>query len=72
MAGNLFGDPSERKMPVYTPEGYNPAEDKRYPVYYLLHGLPSSDSSLVSPAVWAQCAPTEHPDFPAEGFQASY
>ena len=29
----------ERRMTIYTPAGYNPADEKRYPVLYLLHGM---------------------------------
>ena len=29
----------DRPMCVYTPPGYNPAEDTKYPVLYLIHGM---------------------------------
>ena len=29
----------QRRMTVYTPAGYDPARDRRYPVLYLLHGM---------------------------------
>src|SRR5262249_29131930 len=38
----VVGD--ERDFYVYTPPGYNPGADRRYPVLYLLHGF-SDDAS---------------------------
>lgn len=67
LAGNLFGDPAEREILVYTPYGYDPAGSKVYPVVYLLHGMPFGDSSFVDPKLWAGMA--EQPDFPAQGFK---
>ncbi|HNL38169.1 MAG TPA: alpha/beta hydrolase-fold protein, partial [Saprospiraceae bacterium] len=40
LMGNAFNDPIDRKVMVYTPPGYDPNGEKRYPVVYLLHGLP--------------------------------
>lgn len=35
----------ERRMTVYTPAGYDPAGDRRYPVLYLLHGMGGDENS---------------------------
>ncbi|MDE5828473.1 MAG: esterase [Duncaniella sp.] len=35
----------DRRMTVYTPAGYDPAGDRRYPVLYLLHGMGGDESS---------------------------
>lgn len=69
LLGNFFQDPAERKMLVYTPEGYNPDGGMRYPVIYLLHGVPLGDSSFVSPELWAKNMPGTYVDFPQEGFK---
>lgn len=69
LVGNFFGDPADRRLLVYTPKDYDPDGTRKYPVVYLLHGLPLGDSTFVNPALWTKYAPTEHPDFPAEGFQ---
>src|SRR5580765_4046874 len=34
---------SKRKMIIYTPPGY--AKDKKYPVFYLLHGLGGNETN---------------------------
>lgn len=39
---------TERRLHVYTPPGYNPAGDTRYPVLYLLHGVRSDDTTWLS------------------------
>lgn len=38
IAGNLEGNPAERKAYVVTPPGYDEHPDRRYPVVYYLHG----------------------------------
>ncbi len=38
IAGNLEGNPAERKVLVVTPPGYDENANKRYPVVYYLHG----------------------------------
>lgn len=68
LVGNAFNDPVDRKVMVYTPPGYDPNGEKRYPVVYLLHGLPLSDSTFISPEVWTGVS--EVPDFRPEGFTA--
>ena len=67
LEGNLFGDPADREVLVYTPQGYDPDGSKKYPVVYLLHGMPFGDSSFVDPNLWANIA--EKPDFPQKGFK---
>jgi S-formylglutathione hydrolase FrmB len=39
LEGNLLGDPTEQRVSVYLPPGYDSKPDKRYPVLYLLHGF---------------------------------
>ncbi|HNM25267.1 MAG TPA: alpha/beta hydrolase-fold protein [Saprospiraceae bacterium] len=68
LMGNAFNDPIDRKVMVYTPPGYDPNGEKRYPVVYLLHGLPLSDSTFISPEAWAGM--NEVADFRPEGFTA--
>lgn len=46
LADNLLGDPSTRNVNVYVPEGYNENPQRHYPVIYLLHGQPASETSL--------------------------
>jgi enterochelin esterase-like enzyme len=37
-----------RRLHVYTPPGYDPAKNQRYPVLYLLHGAGDDDSTWTS------------------------
>lgn len=67
LADNLFGDPADREVLVYTPPGYDPNGSTTYPVVYLLHGMPFGDSSFVDPKLWAIMY--EKPDFPKQGFR---
>lgn len=39
LQGNLLGDPTEQRLSIYLPPGYNESPDKRFPVLYLLHGF---------------------------------
>ena len=39
LEGNLLGDPTEQRLSVYLPPGYDMSPDKRYAVLYLLHGF---------------------------------
>ncbi|MBK8047402.1 MAG: hypothetical protein IPK16_09955 [Anaerolineales bacterium] len=43
LAGNLLGDPTERKIQVVLPQGYAES-NKRYPVVYMLHGYTGNES----------------------------
>lgn len=71
---NVIGNTKVRKMQIYTPPGYHQNGEKRYPVVYLLHGLPFSEKSYVDITTWDSwiggTSPfQEYPDFPAEGFR---
>lgn len=70
LQNNFFGDPAERAMLVYTPKGYDPNGAQRYPVVYLLHGMPFGDSSFVDPRPWTFLPAADRPDFPQQGFKA--
>jgi S-formylglutathione hydrolase FrmB len=48
LAGNLLGDPAERDLYVYLPQGYEDS-DARYPTAYLLHALGASAETTVFP-----------------------
>ena len=39
LEGNLLGDPTEQRLTIYLPPGYDSSSDKRYPALYLLHGF---------------------------------
>ena len=39
LQGNLLGDPTEQRLSIYLPPGYNASPDKQFPVLYLLHGF---------------------------------
>src|SRR5581483_9838197 len=39
LVGNPLGDPAERPLWVYTPPGYDPANDRGYPSVYVIQGL---------------------------------
>ena len=38
LRGNPLGDPHERPLWVYLPPGYDDADDRRYPVVYVIQG----------------------------------
>jgi S-formylglutathione hydrolase FrmB len=50
LEGNLAGDSPDRDVSIYLPPGYSTAQDRRYPVVYLLHGYASSDEHWFGPA----------------------
>lgn len=71
---NVIGNTKVRKMQIYTPPGYHQNGEKRYPVVYLLHGLPFSEKSYIDMTTWDSwiggTSPfQEYPDFPSEGFR---
>ncbi len=72
LVGNFYGDPVDRKVMVYTPPGYNPEGSEKYPVIYLFHSLPFSDSAFISSEPWEEWADviTDLPEFPQQGFVA--
>lgn len=49
---NPLGDPSRRRLAVYTPAGYDPQGSRRYPVLYGLHGYTGDVASLLSTRPW--------------------
>ena len=75
LASNPAGNPTLRDMTVYTPKGYDPTGNEKYPVVYLLHGLPFSDSAYISIQHWDTWVDPNsvfktYPDFPQNGFKA--
>ncbi|HEY4441699.1 MAG TPA: alpha/beta hydrolase-fold protein [Candidatus Elarobacter sp.] len=50
--GNPLGDPSTRKLAVYTPPGYDPEGSTAYPVLYVLHGFTGDVAALVAGRAW--------------------
>jgi len=74
LLNNPIGNPDVRKMQVYLPKGYDESNSKKYPVVYLLHGLPFTEESFVSPETWdpwiGGTSPFKtYPDFPQESFK---
>ena len=72
---NYIGNSEYRQMQIYTPPGYDKHSSKTYPVVYLLHGLPFSEKSFVSPELWDSWIGPPMPfqwapDFPEDGFRA--
>ena len=73
LMNNPIGNPEVRKMQVYLPKGYDSGTEK-YPVVYLLHGLPFTEESFISPETWdpwiGGASPFQsYPDFPENGFK---
>ena len=56
LQGNLPGDPTERRIPVYLPPGYA-TSDKRYPVVYVLAGHGSSGVTYLNSPTWGESFP---------------
>ncbi|MEN8186055.1 MAG: alpha/beta fold hydrolase [Bacteroidota bacterium] len=74
LANNPIGNSTVRDIAIYTPDGYNPNGSTKYPVVYLLHGLPFSEKSFIDKQTWDQWIDpngpfTTYPDFPQEGFR---
>lgn len=74
LLNNPIGNPDVRKMQVYLPKGYDQSNTKKYPVVYLLHGLPFTEESFVSTESWdpwiGDSSPFKiYPDFPQESFK---
>jgi S-formylglutathione hydrolase FrmB len=55
LRGNVLGDPHERPLWVYTPPGYEPDGDDRYPTIYVIQGY----SGQVT--MWANRTPFRQP-----------
>lgn len=74
LLNNPMGNPAERKMQVYLPKGYDESSTKKYPVVYLLHGLPFTEESFISKESWEPwiggTSPFQsYPDFPRQSFR---
>jgi len=74
LLNNPIGNAEVRKMQVYLPKGYDESSTKKYPVVYLLHGLPFTEESFISPDTWdpwiGGTSPFQaYPDFPENGFK---
>ena len=48
LKGNLLGDPTQQKVYIYLPPGYDTTPTKRFPTLYLLHGFLSSSTVWVT------------------------
>jgi len=52
LAGNPLGDPVERPVVVYLPEGYDAQASRRYPALYVLHGYTGDAAALIASRPW--------------------
>lgn len=52
LAGNPLGDPVERPVVVYLPEGYDAQATRRYPALYVLHGYTGDAAALIASRPW--------------------
>jgi S-formylglutathione hydrolase FrmB len=72
LEGNLLGDPADRSVNIYLPKSYYSCPEKRFPVIYFLHGMPTGENSLIDPLpfeIFRQMAQLQaQVDFPQEGF----
>lgn len=72
LEGNLLGNPADRTVNIYLPKSYSVYPEKRYPVIYFLHGIPSGENMLMFPEpfeIFRQVANLAAPvDFPEGGF----
>jgi enterochelin esterase family protein len=69
LKGNLPGDPSERRVPVYLPPGYV-GSGKRYPVIYVLAGHGSSGMTYLNSPAWGESFPERMDRLIASGVMA--
>jgi S-formylglutathione hydrolase FrmB len=74
MEYGVTGNPTIKDMMVYTPPGYDTKKGKKYPVTYLLHGIPATDSAFIDQSAWDDFVGPgntfqSYPDFPQEGFR---
>ncbi|MCA0930858.1 esterase family protein [Lutimonas saemankumensis] len=72
---NPIGNTDLRKIQIYLPRGYENNPSKKYPVIYLLHGLPFTSESFTDITEWDPYiggnSPFQiYPDFPDEGFRS--
>ncbi|MBV9027116.1 MAG: esterase [Candidatus Eremiobacteraeota bacterium] len=52
LRGNPLGDPAERPVIVYLPDGYDASAERRYPAIYVLHGYTGDAVALVAARPW--------------------
>ena len=70
LQGNFIKDPATRKMMIYLPPSY--VKGGNFPVVYLLHGTPVSETAYLNEQNWLNLVGTllsEGPDFPENGFK---
>jgi S-formylglutathione hydrolase len=73
LSNSVAGTETERNIQIYLPEGYADSSEE-YPVIYLLHGGPGTDSFYVYPELLEKYNEKTHsfaalPTFPEEGFK---
>ena len=64
---NPLGDDSVRHVPVYLPEGYDPAGERRYPVLFALAGFTGTGLSFLNYDFWQPSLPQLLDELIAEG-----
>ncbi len=79
LQGNLLDDPIARDVQVWLPTGYRynvQNHNRKYPVLYLLHGIPLGAQSYTSKDGWDEMGQNwvgtvfqQNSDFPSEGFE---
>ena len=74
LSNNPMGNSELRRMQVYLPKGYDESSFKKFPVVYLLHGLPFTEEAFITPETWdpwiGGASPFKtYPDFPQESFK---
>jgi enterochelin esterase family protein len=58
LRGNALGDPVERDMHIYLPDGYDTGGE-RYPVVYLLAGFTGTGASMLNWNAWQENLPAK-------------
>lgn len=53
LRGNLAGDPSERRIPVYLPPSYDHEPARHYPVVFVLTGFTGRGRMLLNDSPWS-------------------
>ncbi len=54
LAGNPLGDPTQRRVPIYLPPGYDADGERRYPTIYKLAGFTGHGRMLLNEKAWAE------------------
>lgn len=57
LRGNPLGDPHVRRVPVYLPPSYGSRPDRRFPVFYLLHGFTGVGEVHTYRSAWSETFP---------------